>query len=149
MTFGTSSVYQTCARKCASASSGGCASLANVNKLTMNGTIEVTLSKYSTLGVGDSIRVFEAKTVTGTPKFNLPDVFIWDTSRISEGLLFITGQVDVNSDGVVDTQDVLKVYDYIRTNNSGSSEGAAEDVNGDGTVDSQDVLEIYESIKEH
>lgn len=149
VTFGTKGVYQTCARKCATASSGGCASLTNVNRLTMNGTIEVTLSKYSVLGVGDSIRVFEAKTVTGTPKFNLPNTFIWDTSRIKEGLLFIIGQADVNSDGVVDTQDVLKVYDYIKTNTYDSSEGAVEDVNGDGTVDSQDVLKIYEIIKEH
>ncbi len=146
--FSSASTYQTCVRKCATASNNGCAAITNVNKLTMNGTIEVVLSKYSVLSVGDSVRVFEATTVTGNPKFNLPNVFIWDTSRIKEGLLFITGRLDVNSDGLVDTQDVLQVYEYMKSHESDSATGAIEDVNGDGVVDTQDVLRIYESISE-
>jgi len=53
---------------------------------------------------------------------------------------------DVNGDGTIDTQDVLKIYDYMRQTNS-SETPSLEDVNGDGTVDTQDVLKIYEYIK--
>lgn len=52
---------------------------------------------------------------------------------------------DVNADGVVDTQDVLAVYEYILL--SGASDVTADtpqDVNADGVVDTQDVLAIYE-----
>ena len=54
---------------------------------------------------------------------------------------------DVNGDGSVDTQDVLKIYEFMQ--NASSPEGAAEDVNGDGSVDTQDVLKIYDYIQNH
>jgi len=47
---------------------------------------------------------------------------------------------DVNQDGVVDTQDVLQVYDVILH----SAAAQREDVNHDGVVDTQDVLFIYD-----
>ena len=49
---------------------------------------------------------------------------------------------DVNHDGQVDTQDVLKVYEYMETHTT-TDEPGAHDVNGDGQVDTQDVLAIY------
>lgn len=52
---------------------------------------------------------------------------------------------DVNCDDVVDTQDVLSIYNYM-SDQSGSS---GSDVNGDGIVDTQDVLNVYEYIKAH
>ena len=61
--------------------------------MVMNGTIQVFLSSAHTLAAGDSIRVFEAKSFSGSPKFDLPEIgngLEWDTSRISEGLLFVT-----------------------------------------------------------
>ncbi len=53
---------------------------------------------------------------------------------------------DVNADGTVDSQDVLDVYEFMRTNTSKVTK-AEQDVNGDGIVDTQDVLEVYKSIK--
>ncbi len=47
---------------------------------------------------------------------------------------------DVNADGMVDTQDVLNVYDFIQY----GVMPTREDVNQDGTVDTQDVLMIYD-----
>ena len=55
---------------------------------------------------------------------------------------------DVNSDGTVDTQDVLLIYDFIvrgQTVNASTS----EDVNKDGFVDTQDVLSVYDYIIKH
>ena len=54
---------------------------------------------------------------------------------------------DINGDGSVDTQDILKIYEFMQA--SSSPEGAAEDVNGDGSVDTQDVLKIYDYIQNH
>ena len=50
---------------------------------------------------------------------------------------------DVNGDGVVDTQDVLGIYDYIQTQTEMSA-NAREDVNRDKIIDSQDVLTVYD-----
>ncbi|MBO4450822.1 MAG: family 43 glycosylhydrolase [Bacteroidaceae bacterium] len=55
---------------------------------------------------------------------------------------------DVNRDGIVDTQDVLCIYQYIQNGSlpiEGKTEGGC-DVNGDGIVDTQDVLMIYQHI---
>ena len=84
--------------------------------------------------------------LTGTPKLKLPRRFVWDTSRIREGLLFITGITifeDVNSDGIVDTQDVLRVYEQIQS----STYDESCDVNADGVIDTQDVLRIYDAMR--
>lgn len=54
---------------------------------------------------------------------------------------------DVNHDGIVDTQDVLCIYDYIQNGTQPSEgENVGEDVNGDGIVDTQDVLMVYHYI---
>ena len=50
---------------------------------------------------------------------------------------------DVNGDGVVDTQDVLAVYEAIQV----STYDARADVNKDTVIDTQDVLAIYEKIQ--
>ena len=71
---------------------------------------------------------------------------ISDVSRMYFSSLSATAE-DVNGDGSVDTQDVLKIYDFMQ--NSSSPQGASEDVNGDGSVDTQDVLKIYDYIQNH
>ena len=71
---------------------------------------------------------------------------ISDVNRMYFTLLSATAE-DINGDGSVDTQDVLKIYDFMQ--NSSSPQGAAEDVNGDGSVDTQDVLKIYDYIQNH
>ena len=52
---------------------------------------------------------------------------------------------DVNLDGFADTQDVLAIYEYMRTQKR-RSPTIIYDVNHDGKVDSQDVLTIYSRI---
>lgn len=149
VTIGVQGTYQTCARKGATESNAGCAYMTNVKTLTVNGTVKVVLSRMSTLTVGDSIKVFQAEKITGNPKFDLPNVFVWDTSHIKEGLLRIIGRNDINNDGMVDTQDVLQIYDYMRTHDSGDATGVVEDANNDGVVDTQDVLQIYDNIRDN
>ena len=58
---------------------------------------------------------------------------------------------DVNRDGIVDTQDVLAIYQFMQNGSlpmEGDSEGVC-DVNGDGVVDTQDVLLIYSYMQEN
>ena len=52
---------------------------------------------------------------------------------------------DINGDGVVDTQDVLCIYQTMQTGGAGNG----CDINGDGVVDTQDVLRIYDYIMNH
>lgn len=55
---------------------------------------------------------------------------------------------DVNGDGAVDTQDVLKIFEFIQKA-TGEDTVPVEDVNHDGSVDTQDVLKVYEYIQTH
>jgi len=55
---------------------------------------------------------------------------------------------DVNTDGVVDTQDVLRIYELIQHSSRPGSLYLPEDVNADGIVDTQDVLAVYDKMKE-
>lgn len=60
---------------------------------------------------------------------------------------FYDWKQDVNKDKVVDTQDVLQIYEYVAAND-GATVNDVVDVNGDGTVDTQDVLAVYENIQD-
>ena len=60
---------------------------------------------------------------------------------------FYDWKQDVNKDKVVDTQDVLQIYEYVAAND-GATVNDVVDVNGDGTVDTQDVLSVYENIQD-
>ena len=53
---------------------------------------------------------------------------------------------DVNCDGIVDTQDVIREYQQI-LNTQGDSINPYFDVNKDGNIDTQDILTIYEDMK--
>ena len=99
--FNANSTYVVGAVRCASSVNNGCTSLRGINRLTMNGTIKVFLSNSHSLAEGDSIRIFEATSFAGSPKFDLPVIgsgLGWDTSRISEGLLFVV--VDLGIEGL-------------------------------------------------
>jgi len=154
LTVASSGTYTVTVRRCATKSNDGCANISNIGKLTLSGTVRVELSPYHNFAVGDSVRIFTCTSFSGTPKFSLPRQYRWDTSRIREGLIFITAIIppeDVNCDGTVDTQDVLCIYQFIQ-DGSLPIEGETEevcDVNQDGIVDTQDVLKIYEYISNH
>lgn len=85
--------------------------------------------------LGDSLFTLTTQTITAqypadqVLKFTLDDV----AAFIDE---------DVNYDGMVDTQDVLAIYEYMRTQKR-KSPTIIYDVNNDEKVDSQDVLTIY------
>ena len=89
VTLTETSVLSIGAYKCATATGNGCASIEGIKTLTVNGTIRIIPSKSNTLQAGDSIRIWKATTVTGTPQFDMQNGITWDTSRISEGLLFV------------------------------------------------------------
>ncbi len=55
---------------------------------------------------------------------------------------------DVNHDGLVDTQDVLDVYNFMQNATAGETNPTL-DVNNDGNVDTQDVLAIYDYISKN
>ena len=100
VTFAKGSFYVLGASRCATKSNAGCANIKGVKRLAMNGTISVFLAPSYTPAAGDSIRVWEAESFSGSPAFDLPDLgngLEWDTSRISEGLLFITVSSGIDS----------------------------------------------------
>ena len=94
VTFAQGSELQVNARHCATNTNDGCTSIANIGTLTMNGTLRVTLVNNHKLQAGDSIRVWNCATLSGTPTLDLPDGIEWDTSRLSEGLLFVKSVSD-------------------------------------------------------
>ena len=77
-----------------SAVTNGCTDVEGISRLTINGTIRIVPSSSHKLQVGDSIRIFQAASFAGTPKFDMQGGIEWDTSRISEGLLFVTAITD-------------------------------------------------------
>ena len=97
---------------CATENRNGCTSIEDIATLTVNGTISIVPSAANTLQVGDSIRIFTAKTFAGTPKFDFQGGILWDTSRISEGLLFVAA---INAEGIFDLMlssgTVFDIYD--------------------------------------
>ena len=61
----------------------------NNSAYAINGTILIELNAGHTLQVGDSIRLWNAKTLTGNPTVEGTDGIEWDASRLSEGLVFV------------------------------------------------------------
>ena len=138
VTFGANSTYRIAMRSCATTANSGGTSIKGVSKLTMNGTIKLSISSSYTPKEGDSIRVWECTSFSGTPKFDLEELsggLEWDTSRISEGLLFIkasTGISNIASDEIVEvtatsingvalftfSTEYSNVEEYFRSNNT-------------------------------
>ena len=60
--------------------------------LTFNGTVKLTFTANRELKEGDELKLWTVSgTFSGTPKYELPEAYTWDTSRISEGILVVTG----------------------------------------------------------
>ncbi|MBQ9672409.1 MAG: autotransporter-associated beta strand repeat-containing protein [Prevotella sp.] len=111
VTFNAGSVLSLGALSCATATANGCASLNGISKLIMNGTIRVKASAYNTLKAGDSIRIWRATEMEGNPILESQDDGItWDTSRISEGLLFVQS-VATGIQAVAREADSNDIYD--------------------------------------
>ena len=150
VTIDEQGVLQITAGRCATATVNGCTSIEDISKLTINGTIRIILNPSNTLQEGDSIRIFRANSLEGTPKFDFQDGAVWDTSRIAEGLLFLISigvPGDVNSDGIVDVADIAAIIDVMAGNSETFS--ASADVNGDGTVDVADISTVISIMAEN
>lgn len=112
-----------------------------VNYTLTDGTTEVVIrDNYSNLS-----GVFKAGGIYNVNVFVIPfkdNIQYYVVS--ADDIELASGEpADVNGDGIVDTQDVLAVYEAIQA----STNDARADVNGDKIVDTQDVLAIYEKIQ--
>ena len=116
VTFNKGSVYQLVVRRCAlsmkNANSNGCAMIDNVGTLRMNGTISVQLANNHSLEAGDSVRIFSAKTVSGTPTFDLPTIegLEWDTTHWKSGYLYLKAATNIEAIHLPDTPVNVRVY---------------------------------------
>ncbi len=108
--------------------------------IVANTTTNYTLSKVQKLTFENGNVVVNLKD--GTKQ----STAISTVSRMYFDLAAAYAAQDVNQDGVVDTQDVLAIYEFMQNKTSDSVIGN-EDVNSDGDVDTQDVLNVYEDIQ--
>jgi hypothetical protein len=150
VTFASGSTYKVALRRCATASNNGGTSIEDINRLTVNGTIEVLLAESYEPVAGDSMRIWICKSFSGTPEFALPALangFKWNTSRISEGVLFIDEDKrgDVNNDGNINVTDIVAVASYILGTNTNISLDAA-DCNYDNEINVTDIVAIANVI---
>ena len=151
VTISEGGVLQVTAGRCATATANGCTSLEGVSTLTVNGTLRILIASSNTLQVGDSIRVFKATKFAGTPTFDFRGGVVWDTSRLSEGLLFVKSigmKGDVNNDGKVDVADISSILSVMAGT---AAEGFEEraDVNNDGHVDVADISSVLTIMAEN
>ncbi len=105
VTFGTQSTLIVAVRRGASATLAGGGCLAEINRLTMNGTVDVRVSESHTLQEGDSIILWKATTVTGTPKLlskvvDVAQQLAWDATDLSKGILRVVKDATVGIGGV-------------------------------------------------
>ncbi|MCR4602162.1 MAG: hypothetical protein K5683_01340, partial [Prevotella sp.] len=98
------------ATRCATATNTGCTSFEFEKSLTINGTIRIEVTSHNTLQEGDSIRIFTASAFNGTPTFDMQGGIEWDTSRISEGLLFVKA-IETSISNMITDETPRNIYD--------------------------------------
>ena len=63
------------------------------------------------LKAGDELKLWTVSgTFSGTPKFDLPAGYVWDTSRINEGVLVVK-DIDTGISTALADKDACNVYD--------------------------------------
>jgi hypothetical protein len=84
----------------------------NVGTLRINGTISVQLGSSHSLEAGDSVRIFSARSVSGTPSFDLPAIegLEWDTSHWKEGYLHLKTATNITAAHLPETPVSVRVY---------------------------------------
>jgi len=99
----------------ATSSLNGCTSIAQINKLTMNGTIVITLVDNYDFEVGDSIILWQATTFSGTPV--LENVVIdaekglyWDTVDLNKGILRVSNDASLGIAGIYTASKESPIY---------------------------------------
>ncbi len=97
-------------RQCRSAAINGSTTLEGISTLTFNGTIRLVPAANHTLQPGDSIRIFACNSFVGTPAFDMQGGVLWDTSRISEGWLFVKA-IGLGIDQILSERHPADIYD--------------------------------------
>jgi len=157
VTFSATGILRVGLNKCATASAPGCATIYNINTLTMNdgATISAFLSKNYTPtqdeAKADSFRIFfDVNTVKlGTLNFDLPELPIgnyWDTSKVSEGYLYVYYKPvdgDINGDGKLDAADIVAMFKMYLGLEPQSDKC---DLNGDGAFTLADITMLVKLI---
>ena len=91
VTFSKTGVLRLGVKRCATATNTGGASIDNIGKLTMNGTIDLIIDG-NTLAEGDSVILWKAKSFSGTPVLMTTIIdtskgLYWDTTDLARGVL--------------------------------------------------------------
>lgn len=92
VTFGSNSTLVIGVRRAATETlTGGCA-MGRINRLTMNGTVDVRVSDSHTLAEGDSVVLWKAASISGTPKLlskvvDIDRQLAWDDTDLQRGIL--------------------------------------------------------------
>ena len=103
VTFGTTSTLRLGVRAAATNTNTGGASIQNIKKLTMNGTVSVFVTDSHKLKPGDEVVLWKCESFAGTPKLEsteIDDVLKWNDSRLSEGILIVEAKDPVGIEGV-------------------------------------------------
>jgi hypothetical protein len=95
VTFSRGSTLVVGASKGAANGSTGGTSMGNIGKLTMNGSVAVYVPTSTSFVVGDSIVLWEAQSVTGTPTLDTWVIdeaagLFWDDKDLAMGILRVT-----------------------------------------------------------
>ncbi|MBQ0023693.1 MAG: hypothetical protein KBT29_10710 [Prevotellaceae bacterium] len=106
------------------------ASIKNINKLTLNGTISIFLSDSYVPQQGDELRLWTGvKSFAGTPMFELPETLIskdeteiynitWDTSDIANGIIKVASvSITDGVENIIAADEEVKV-EAVSTNGS-------------------------------
>ncbi len=117
VTFGSNSTLIIGVRRGASETLTGGACLSGINRISMNGTVDVRVSSSNTLAEGDSVILWKATTYAGSPKLESYIVdsdagLYWDdTDLASQGILRVTTTVPTAIAGVSSTETApISVY---------------------------------------
>ena len=102
----------------------------DINKLTMNGTVEVNLLASYTPKEGDTVNLWTATSFTGTPQLLLPELtpgLKWDTSKVAEGVLTVVSDPTaievVAGDAASQTNDIYNLRGQLVRKNATSADG--------------------------
>ncbi|MCR5180625.1 MAG: autotransporter-associated beta strand repeat-containing protein, partial [Bacteroidaceae bacterium] len=115
VSFANGSVLQLGVSGPATETSTGGTCLQNINKLTMNGKVEIYVAPNHTLEVGSQVLLWkEVTTVTGTPvlsTYYISDGLYWDDSEIAQGILKVTDVAPVGVRGVLEDNGATTILD--------------------------------------
>ena len=118
--------------------------------IVFNGTVKLNFVANRQLKAGDELTLWTASSsFRGTPQFDLPLGYVWDTSDISSGILRVTDVYtvgDINGDDKVDVSDYIGIANHILGQTPEGFNAVAADVNGDGIIDVSDYIGVANII---